>query len=232
MYCVKCGVKLGEGEKQCPLCGTVVFHPDFPRQDGERLYPADRYPAQQQMNRTTSLVILTALFLLPTVITFLVDTQLNGAITWSGYVMGALGLAYVVTLLPLWFHKPNPVVFVPVDFCAVGLYLLYISLKTEGGWFLSFGFPVTGALGLIVTAVVTLCRYLRRGRLYIFGGAMLALGLFMPLMEFFLNLTFHLPMKLIWAWYPLTVLVLVGGVLIYLAINRSAREAMERKFFI
>ncbi len=232
MYCVNCGVKLEDTEKKCPLCGTVVFHPALPRPEGERLYPADKYPVQQQMSRGTGLVIITALFLLPLIITLLVDLQINRVVTWSGYVMGALVLGYVVTVLPLWFRKPNPVIFVPVDFAALGVYLLYISLKTQGGWFLSFGFPVVGGLGLIVTAVVTLCRYLRRGRLYVFGGAAIALGAFMPLMEFLVNITFDLPRFFAWSLYPLTVLVLLGGVLIYLAISRSAREMMERKFFI
>ena len=40
MYCVKCGVKLADSEKQCPLCQTLVFHPDITREEGEKLYPA------------------------------------------------------------------------------------------------------------------------------------------------------------------------------------------------
>ena len=109
---------------------------------------------------------------------------------------------------------------------------MYISWTTEGGWFLSFAFPVTGAVGLIVTAVVTLLKYVGKGQLYIIGGAFIALGLFMPLMEFLLNLTFGFPQALIWSGYPLVSLVLLGGMLIFLAICRPARETMERKFFI
>ena len=29
MYCVKCGVELGDSEKTCPLCGTSVFYTDM-----------------------------------------------------------------------------------------------------------------------------------------------------------------------------------------------------------
>jgi hypothetical protein len=50
MYCVKCGVKLEDTEKMCPLCGTMVFHPDIKRDDVERLYPENNYP-KQQINR-------------------------------------------------------------------------------------------------------------------------------------------------------------------------------------
>ena len=231
MYCIQCGVKLADSEGRCPLCGTVPFHPDIERSRAEGLYPGGRYPSPQ-VSPWGALVMVTAAFLLPLLITFLCDWRLNGGVTWSGYVMGALVLAYVIMVLPLWFRRPNPVIFVPCGFAAVAAYLLYINIATGGRWFLSFAFPVVGVIGVLVTAVVTLVRYVRRGRLYVFGGAITALGLFMPLMEWLLNLTFHRPRFAAWSLYPLTALVLLGGCLLFLAICRPARESMERKFFI
>lgn len=231
MYCIKCGVKLAESERQCPLCGTRVFHPDFPAPNGEGLYPQATYPAPKP-RAWLGQVIVTAMFLLPLLIVPLCDWQLTGGITWSGYVMGALLLGYILLVLPAWFKHPNPVIFVPVDFAAIGVYLLYISLATGGGWFMTFAFPITGGIGLIVTAVVTLMKYLPRGVLYIFGGAFMALGGLMLLMEFLLNLTFGFSRFIGWSLYPLIVLVLLGGLLIFLAICRPARETLERKIFI
>ncbi len=231
MYCVNCGVKLADSEKQCPLCGVMAFHPDIDRGEGEPLFPREQYPAPQ-INSRAALIVVTTLFLLPILITLLCDLQINGAVTWSGYVTGALVTGYVALVLPGWFRKPNPVIFVPCAFAAAGLYVLYIDLCTGGGWFLSFAFPVIGTVGLIVTAVVTLVKYVRRGYLYIFGGANIALGLFMPLMEFLLMITFDLPQFLSWSLYPLIALVLLGLMLIVLAISRPARETMSRKFFL
>ena len=231
MYCINCGVKLADTEKRCPLCGTVVFHPELIRPEAEPLYPQDQIPVPKVNSRIAN-VIVTAAFLLPILITLLCDLQMNGGVTWSGFVIGALVVGYVILVLPTWFRKPNPVIFVPCGFVAVGLYLLYISLATGGHWFLSFGFPVTGAVGLIVTTVVTLLRYVRRGRLYVFGGAAIALGAFMPVMELLMNLTFHFQKFKWWSLYPMIPLVLLGGVLIFLAAYRPARESMERKFFI
>lgn len=231
MYCINCGVKLADTEKRCPLCGTVVFHPELNRPEAEPLYPQDQVPVPKVNSRIAN-VIVTAAFLLPILITLLCDLQMNGGVTWSGFVIGALVVGYVILVLPTWFRKPNPVIFVPCGFVAVGLYLLYISLATGGHWFLSFAFPVVGAVGLIVTTVVTLLRYVRRGRLYVFGGAAIALGAFMPVMELLMNLTFHFQKFKWWSLYPMIPLVLLGGVLIFLAAYRPARESMERKFFI
>lgn len=229
MYCVNCGVKLEASEKKCPLCGVVAFHPDMPAQDGEGLYPENRYPVQQ-VNRRSVLIMLTTATLLPMLITLLCDFQINDRVTWSGYVVGALVLAYEMVVLPMWFKKPNPVVFVPLGFGFVAVYVMYINYAVGGRWFLTFALPLIGMVALVVTAVVTLVRYVRRGQLFIFGGAGIALGICMPVMELLIKITFGV--KFIgWSFYPLIVLVLLGGMLIFLGINRSARERMERKLF-
>ena len=194
------------------------------------MYPQNRYPSAEVKPRAAQAAIL-VLFLMPLLTTFLVDLRINRAVTWSGYVMGALLVSYVVMALPGWFKEPNPVIFVPCDFVALGGYLLYIDLATGGDWFLSFAFPVVGGIGLLVTAVVALLYYLRGGRLYIFGGAFIALGAFMLLVEYLLVITFRRGF-VGWSIYPLVCLVLLGGFLIYLAIDHSAREMMERKLFI
>ncbi len=230
MYCVNCGVKLADTEKICPLCGTVVFHPDIQQPPAQRLYPGNS-PRQVAGSKGVQ-VLLTMFYLMPMLIVFLCDKQINGSITWSGYVIGALLLSYAVLILPRWFQKPNPVVFTPVSFLALGLYLLYINFQTQGNWFISFAFPVTGGLGLIVTAVVTLMKYVPKGSFYIFGGAFVALGVFMIPVELLVNTTFHVSKFFGWSFYPLVVLGIFGGALIYLGINHTAREIMERKFFI
>ncbi|MBR3894312.1 MAG: hypothetical protein IKJ35_04095 [Clostridia bacterium] len=230
MYCIQCGVKLTDGERQCPLCQTEVCHPDFLNKEKTPLYPGKRYPTPDPKPWGLQLVIAIAM-LIPLSLMLSIDLKTNGTLTWCGYGIGALLVGYVTFILPFWFRKPNPVIFVPVDFVCVGLYLLYINFATDGNWFLSLAFPVTGFFGLVTTAVITLLRYVGRGKLYIFGGATLALAAFMPLLEFLINLTFDRTRFVAWALYPLIVLGLLGLLLIFLAICRPAREALERRLF-
>lgn len=231
MYCINCGVKLGESEQHCPLCGTVVYHPDIRRPQGEPLYPKNSLPAPQVSPRSAQ-IIATAAVLLPILITFQCDFRISGTVTWSGYVIGALLLFYCVFVLPCWFRRPDPAVFCAVDFAAAGLYLLYINQATGGDWFLTFALPVTAALGVLCTAVTVLLRHLRRGRLYILGGAMIVLGLFMLGLELLLCATFP-PVRFYgWSAYPMTMLTVLGLTLIFLGLNHRAREKMERKFFL
>lgn len=231
MYCVNCGVKLSDTEKRCPLCGTTVYHPDIVRPEAEPLYPKNKYPESEE-RPWGMCIIVTAAFILPMIIVFLCDWQTNHMINWSDYVIGALFLVYVVLILPAWFKDPNPVIFVPCSFASLEAYLWYINESVNGAWFLSFVFPMVGGLGIIVTVVAALLRYVRKGKLYIFGGALIALGLHALWMEFMINYTFEITEFAGWSFYPLSVLVVLGGVLIFLGISRPARDTMERKFFI
>ena len=231
MYCMYCGAKLADTERCCPLCGTQAIHPDILREEAEPLYPYHRSAAPQVYPRIIP-IVATTLMVTALLITLMIDLQLHARMSWSGFVAGALNVGYVLFVLPLWFRRPNPVVFVLCSFAAIGLYLLYIDLATGGGWFLSFAFPVTGCIGLITTAVVTLLKYLRRGRLYVIGGACIALGAFMPLLEFLIYITFDIGRFAVWFMYPMTALMLFGGMLLVLAMCRPAKELMERKFFL
>ena len=232
MYCVKCGVELADSEKKCPLCGTPVFHPDILRERVEPPFPPDRRIRREDVSRSGILFVLTILALLPAAICLLCDWRINGRIVWSGYAAGGIGLLYILVLLPLWFRHPNPVIFVPIDFAAIGLYLLYIDLATGGHWFLSFAFPVTGAIGLLITAVVALTRYLHAGYLYIYGGSLILGGGIAVLIEFLINLTFQLHETFFWSFYPLTAGVLLGLMLIVIAMCKPLRESLQQKFFL
>ena len=231
MYCVKCGAELADSEKKCPLCGTPVFHPDIERKPAEPPFPPDRRHAEN-VSRVGILFVLTVLFVLPAAICLLCDWRINGGIVWSGYAAGGIALLYILVLLPMWFRHPNPVIFVPVDFVAIGLYLLYIDLATGGHWFLSFAFPVTGAIGVLVTAVVALTRYLHAGYLYIYGGGLILGGALAMLIEFLLNLTFQVHETFFWSFYPLVAGVLLGLMLIVIAVCKPLRESLRKKFFL
>lgn len=232
MYCIKCGAELADSEKKCPLCGTTVFHPDIPRRLADPPYPADHRIRPEDVNRSGLLFVLTVVALLPAVICLLCDWRINGMIVWSGYASGAIVLAYVLIILPLWFRHPNPVIFVPVDFTAIGLYLLYINCATGGHWFLSFAFPVTGAIGVLVSAVVALTHCLHAGYLYIYGGGLILGGGLAVLIEFLLNVTFHTHEGLFWSIYPLAAGVILGVMLIIIAVCKPLRESLRRRFFL
>ncbi len=231
MYCVKCGVELKDSEKTCPLCQTPVFHPDIKQGECEKPY-GEYEPEEKGFSKRGILFVVSVLFGLTALLTLLIDLRVTPTIAWSGYVIGGLILAYLIFILPLWFKHPNPVIFTPAFFAAVVLFLLYINLKNGGGWFLSFAFPVAGIAGLIVTALVTLLRYLKKGHLFIYGGALIAVGIYTVLIEMFVCITFEGVKFVMWSLYPFVSCVVIGLMLIVIGICKPLRESLSRKFFI
>lgn len=229
MYCIKCGVHLEDSEKKCPLCDTVVYHPEITQTNERELYPSRKMPQTSSVRAFICGAVI-ILFMIPLIMTFLSDIHLDGKLDWFGYVAGALFVVYITFALPMWFKKPNPVIFVPCDFVAGALYLLYIDIITDGGWFLNFAFPIVMGTAVIICVLLTLLRYLRKGKLYVIGGSVMAVGGLILMIELLMKVTFGLPF-IGWSLYPLISLFLVGGLMIYLAISRVAREKIERKIF-
>lgn len=231
MFCIKCGVELTDGQTVCPVCSTRVYHPDIPIKQAAPTYPKKDFESEE-FNRRGILFVATICALLAVALSIMFDLSLAGGITWSGYVASGMGVFYVCVILPLWFKRTTPAIFVPCSFASILALLLYVNLQTGGRWFLSFAFPVAGILCLILTAVTTLCHYLRRGYLYILGGGFIALGAWTALIELFLHLTFELPEHVIWSPFPCTALAVFGMMLIIIAIVTPFRESFNRIFYV
>ena len=231
MFCIKCGVELTDGQSICPVCGTKVYHPDVPIKDAPPTYPKKDFESEE-FNRKGILFVVTIVSLLIAVLAVMFDVSLNDSATWSGYVAGGLGVFYFCVILPLWFKRITPAIFVPVGFVSILLYLLYIDLHTGGNWFLSFAFPVVGSFGLILTAMATVCHYVRRGWLYTIGGGFIALGGWTLLIELFIHLTFELPGHVIWSPFPCATLAVFGIMLIVIAIVKPLKDLLKRVFYV
>ncbi len=229
MFCINCGVKLADTEKNCPLCGTEVYHPHLQRPNAPSLYPSGRRP-KRQANSVALNGIYIIILLIPMLLCFFSDLMPDKDLDWFGLVAGGLLVAYIALALPLWFRHPNPVIFVPCNFATATAYLLYVNFATGGRWFLTLAFPLSLTLCIIASTAVTLLHYLKRGRLYVWGGTMIALGALMLLIEWLISHTFSIGM-IFWSLYPLITLALIGGALLYLAINKSARDALHQKLF-
>ena len=93
MYCVKCGVRLADTEEKCPLCGTVAYHPDIPREKVPPLYPHKETVKIKPNNRAVS-GLLVFLFLIPLLVCLLADLHFNGQLDWFGYAAGGILLGY------------------------------------------------------------------------------------------------------------------------------------------
>ena len=230
MYCVKCGVELADSERVCPLCETPVY---FPEADPNPQTPYPKDVKGKEVNRRTAICfVITCFFVIISSIPILCDLNISGGITWSGLTLGGCVLLYILFILPSWFKRPSPAIFVPCDFLAVALYLFYINAYTGGDWFFKFALPVTAAACVICSTVSILSYYLKSGRLYLTAGAMVSVGGFCFFIEYFLHAAFHIHDKMVWSIYPTIVFTLLGVMFLIIAIVRPIREQLVKIFSI
>lgn len=231
MYCVKCGVELSEGQLVCPICATKVSHPDFPVDTSKAPYPVKEFKSDV-ISRRGLIFVISILMLIPMFMPMIFEITWQSKVTWSGYVTGGVLLFYIMFILPFWFNNPNPVIFTPCAFLAIALYVLYICLATGGKWYLNFAFPIIAVFAAIVITMVTLLRYLRHGRLYVFGGGLIAMGFWTVLIELMLSVAFNISTSVNWSLFSFCSLFVIGLLLILIAIIKPFKEAMRKIFYI
>ncbi|SHL58516.1 hypothetical protein SAMN02745136_05247 [Anaerocolumna jejuensis DSM 15929] len=231
MYCVKCGVELSENQKKCPLCDTVVYHPDIHLPEGHSTYPVLKKETGK-IKPGGVLMIISFVFALAYLLTLFVDIKINTMITWSGYGANAIFLLYVWGVLPFWSKRPNPVILIPINFIAAGIYLAYIDFTTEGHWFWGFALPVIAVLTVSLTVLAALIQYLRKGYLYIASGIWFIAGTFILMLEALINRNFKESNTFIWALYPFITCCMIGTFLIVIAICQPLRVFLYKRFFI
>ena len=227
MYCIKCGVELAEHEKKCPLCGTEIIYPEFIK-NAPAPFPENK-TVYRELNRNGFLSILSFLIFTAAALTLICDLSRSGTVVWSGYAAGGIALGYIIIILPMWFKKREPVLFLAVDFASVLLYLYYINQSIQAKWFTPFALPVVVSLAALICLSVFLCR---QKILYILGGAFIMFGGFIVFTEFLLIHTFGLAQRLVWSVYPLTVFALIGAALLTVAACPKLRNYLERKLLM
>ena len=178
------------------------------------------------------MLVITILFGLAFLLPMIFEFSWHETVTWSGYVSGGVLLAYIAFVLPLWFKRPSPAIFLPCISAAVCAYLFYINFCTEGNWFLTFAFPVAGALGIIVSTAATLVYYIGKGKLYIIGGSLIALGVWTVLIELLIWVTFGVISPVKWSMCSFATFFILGMSLIVIGIVKPVKESLRRIFFI
>ena len=231
MFCIKCGVELSDGQTVCPLCSTKVYHPDLAPTNTPPTYPKQEFQSEA-INRKGILFVITVLYLLPLLLPMLFELAFADGIDWSGFVAGGTLLSYLFFILPAWFKRSHPIIFVPSYFLGTLLFVWYVCLATDGSWFYTFALPIIASLAAIVSAMTVLLAKLRHGKLYVVGGGLIALGAWTVLIEFLLHLTFSFVHTVYWSPFCLVSLFVLGMMLIVIAIVKPWKESLRKIFFI
>lgn len=236
-YCVNCGVELSNNEKKCPLCGTEVYHPD-PKNNRVRTgsdeppYPQYKPLTIQRVSRSSVATLVTLLFLLPILLSIICNISIDNTISWSAYVTAAVLFAYICLILPILMKKPDPVFCIIIDACALIFLLMFVEKRAGGTWFMPFALPLSIYISAVVIALSLLGHRHFISGMKVTALTFIATGICSLFIEILLNTVFGIRDKLVWSFYPLIVLTIIGAALFIIDSNKPLKERLAKKFFI
>lgn len=140
MYCSNCGKQLPEGTTVCPDC-TPASNQVQPETKKDSFFKA---PGKGSKSYAA---LFTALLVFPATICTAIDIAFDKYDYWFGYVVGALLVTWVISVLPVLKITP-PAVTAMICFGSIICYTYYIMSKTQFfDWLPKFLLPM-----LILTA--------------------------------------------------------------------------------
>lgn len=126
MFCQYCGALIPDGASACPGCGAVVSNANT--QPVNTANKEKKKFLNQPSNKAKSFAaIFTALLVFPATLSMALDLSFTRT-TWAGYVVGAMLVLWVCTVLPALKITPAPVTAILCFLSIVG-YVFFIVHK-------------------------------------------------------------------------------------------------------
>ncbi len=233
-YCVQCGVELAPSERDCPLCGTLVQNPRCEWSPPDILpYPDTVDVKEARIDRRYARRLVGVLLAANALITMLLDFLGGGGLTWSPYVIGAVGLLCCWFVVPLLYKFVRPYAVIVIDFAALGAFLLMIAVMTNGmGWYLRLFIPLLLLSGITFSLVMLARRRLEWPWLPRIALACLLVGLFLPGVECLIRLNAGLGIRFEWSFYAAIPVAVLAAALLLVERNKPLKQEIRKKLFI
>lgn len=232
-YCVNCGVELAPSEKKCPLCTVEVQNPLQPWQEpAERPYAGNVEKIVKRIDRQYLAGLLGLILIIPVAVCLLADL-LDGDISWSLLVLGAMLNLFVCFLVPMLYKKANPFVFLLYDTLAVSTYLFLIETTAKGSWFFPLALPITLCVAAL-HAVLMLWFYSKKRRPFSLscGFVVLGIGVLCVCINMLINAFMGISILPTWSLYALSPCVVLF--VFFLVLNKRNRwkDSIRKRLFM
>lgn len=230
-YCVHCGVKLGEGEKKCPLCKTISVdpHAPSPAKDAPSLYPTHTDEQLLIRSKRYFLGLFALLLLIPALLCLLIDFLVGGQISWSIYAFTALILLYIAIAVPIWVDKQKAYFGVVTAYGCLMLYLKMVeTVSHSGNWFFPIVLPSITLYVLLTLLLIHLFHRGILGRFTLCGAILIQIALLCAAVDILVSLAAGKGLFL-WSPYVFAPCLFVAALIFFINYNRTIREEIRRR---
>jgi hypothetical protein len=228
MYCYKCGVKLRENEKRCPLCHTYLKY----AKDSDELaaYSNIIDDVGKHVDFKYLSRVLLFVLLLVTLITVICDYCISGKVTWSVYVIvSTIYLAAQVSFL--YFEKK----LVPAVLNLLGLecLLFTIAFFADGlHWYLYLVMPNVFAVWLLIVLSVYIFKRKKRNLMRNVPIILFVISSILVVTEILIDLYIRRQIELVWSLYASIPIVVLGLIILIASFNKKLVDEIKKRLFI
>ena len=187
MYCVKCGVELERGRKECPLCKTKVMYEEL-TQEPEEEYPEVKinlYKMNKKKIKSRLYFIMLTLSVISILEVLLGNIAINGRLTWGYFVIPSLILTNIAVFIATdgWNLKKNLLLLST----SLTVFLLILDLYDEKlTWSVKIGIPIVISffiLGLIFSKI----KKHKKSKIKFFNYFLILIGIFIISIEIIIS---------------------------------------------
>lgn len=235
-YCVHCGVELEAGTAACPLCQTPVSDPNAPSSPSAPppLYPPIEPISIPKVSRRVIFLLCAIFHLIPAFVTLTCDLSLNGEITWSAFVLGAVAalLGGIAILLYADIFRAFGKVLSIGGVWA--LFTFFVEYWIHGTVRIPFALPLVVYATLMLALLCFCGRYpaFTKHPLRLIALTLLAIGGFCVLIEWCIFIYFGIHSRTVWSAYPAGASLLLAAVLLVIDRSSTLRAKLKKKLFI
>ena len=232
-YCVNCGVELSEGEKKCPLCGTVVLNPNQPPNDMvQTAYPKNVDHIGIYKERKMTMLLLSVILALPVSICLVCNYIIHHQFTWSIYVLGAAVVIWVLIVPPFLIRHGILFWCLCLDLTVLGgfLYIINRMEMPQKDWFRPLAFPILTVVAAFSLVIAMVLRYAHLAKLYNAAISLLCIGGLLSAVEIITDA--YLKEPIVFDWSPLVMIPCALLALIYIIIERKKhwKNSLRKRF--
>lgn len=237
-FCVNCGVRLGDSERKCPLCGVQVINPVRPVDpDAPRPYPEPQAesPLSERFDRRTIASIITSSLALPALLAAAVDLIYGGSLSWSLYVIGGVVMLWVFSALPLLHTRSEArnrsllSLLVP-DSVALLTYLWVIErIAAPDKWFIRLALPIAGTVCLLLILNAFLIERRLLHGLTALVGLLVSSSILVVVIETATEFNLDKHVGVTWSLFVVIPCLIFSITLLILGRNRRFREDVARR---
>lgn len=223
--CKSCGVDLGEGNERCPLC-------EAEENNRKVVSPADVLNISRSENAKQLYELVMVLLFSSFIITIAIDAAFGKGMNWSLLTTTCIGYVSAgITILYFWHNRPYRLIV--SGMLATLLLLWLIDLFTGNtGWFRALAGPITFSLFVLAGSVVFLNSLSIYKGLNLIANILVALALFMVLIEYFTDRYINGVFKPQWSIVTAASLTIIAFILIYVHYRLKRGRSLGRLFHV